>query len=292
MTTQDQAQKVPAATRIGTVSEAAAKAAEAFAQDEFEKHAEAMGQAWEAKLLAQTQQYTRHAMELARTLRLSGGDGTEEPELAEPIALPPGLPPYPWWNVLLAGPFQPGIAPAPSLPPGPYLPHKIIAFNEPSFMIAAAWRNPAGIDWNGTNPSASVVMGAFNLSISFETVNLTSVTNGPDFGPFTFAPLGPGVVNRWILPFPPNTFPAPLQGRPNLYEMNMTADVSGPIAGLPFAGFATWVYDPDREPPIWPPPLPFPLPPPWPPIPPQPWFWSSLPHWQFERPARFMVYRR
>jgi hypothetical protein len=289
MTTQGHAQQLQAAPRIGTVADAAAKAAAAFTRDEVEKHVEALEQAWEAKLVAQTQQYTRRAEELAR---MRGTDGTEEPEIAEPISLPPGLPPYPWWNVLLAGPFQPGIAPDPSLPPGPYLPHKIIAVNEPSFMIAAIWRNPAGIDWNGTNPSAANVMSAFNLSISFETCNLTSCTNGPDFGPFEFAPLGPGVVTWVRLIFPAGTFPVPAQGRPNLYEMNMTADVSGPVAGLPFAGFATWVYDPDLEPPIWPPRLPFPhpLPPPWPPIPPQVFLWWSPPHWQFERPARFMVY--
>jgi hypothetical protein len=168
----------------------------------------------------------------------------------------------------LAGPFQPGISP---LPTGPYLPHKIIEANEAAFMVGAVWRNPFGIDWNATNPPASTVMGAFDLTIWLETVNVTDVVNGPDFGPIVFAPLGLGFLTLFFVPI---TFPAPPPGKPHLYEMNLTADISGPIAGLPFAGYSTWIFNPDLEPPIWPPPI----------MPGMP------PHWQYDIPARFLVY--
>jgi hypothetical protein len=270
--------KIAAAAPSGSVSEAAALAAETFGPDEVKEQAAAIAEAWKVKLSEQTLQYTKAALALARKSRAPHTE--EEPELAEPWAwVGGGLPPYPWWNVLLGGPYQPGISPGPFAgPPGPYAPHKIIAANEWAFMITAVWRNPAGINWNPMNPSSAIMMGALNLNLWFETINLTNCVNGPDFGPFVYAPLGGGFINVGFVLFPPGAFAAPPNGKPALYELNMTADVAGPIAGLPFAGFATWVYDPDLEPAIWPPP--FFIPPGFP----------AMPHWQFERPARFMVY--
>jgi hypothetical protein len=70
----------------------------------------------------------------------------------------------------------------------------------------------------------------------------------------------------------PGVFPPPPQGQPVLYELNVTADVTGP-APEPFAGFCTWVFDPDSEPATWPPTLP-----------------AVGPHWQYEIRMRFMTY--
>ena len=118
---------------------------------------------------------------------------------------------------------------------------------------------------------SSVVMSAFNLNIWLETINLTNVVDGPDFGPIVFAPLGGGFLNLFFVPI---AFPAPPQGKPHLYEMNLLADVAGPVPGLPFAGYSTWVFDPDFEPPIFPP---FIRP-------------GVAPHWDYDKAARFMVY--
>ncbi|MDJ0693010.1 hypothetical protein [Mastigocoleus sp. MO_188.B34] len=207
------------------------------------------------KLTKQTDEYTKRAMAMAR------GEGLE---IAEPISIG-GPVPYPWFNVILAGPFQP------LLPGGPFLPQKVIRAGEPAFMIGIVWRNPVGVNWDPTAPQANVLMAAYNLRVWLETCNVTTCGNGPDFGPINFAPLGGGFLNGFIQPI---NFPVPQQGRPNLYEMNLTADVSGPVGGLPFAGYATWVFNPDLEPAIFPP---FIRP-------------GVPPHWDYDKPARFLVY--
>jgi hypothetical protein len=144
--------------------------------------------------------------------------------------------------------------------------------------MGAIWMNPAPINWFPPGPSAAAVMGAFNLTIRFETINLTNVTDGPDPAPVVMAPLGawpigPPWLKLFFVPIGGGVFPAPPQGQPHLYEMNVTADVSGPVP-QDFAGYATWVFDPDLEPAIWPP---FIQPP-------------VFPRWQYDIPMRFLVY--
>jgi len=219
-------EKTLPAALAGTVRAAAEEAAEVYAPDEVEKHAQAIGEAWVALLNERTRTYARRAKAMAR------GEGLEA---AEPVAAGG----YVWWNLLLAGPFQP-------TPPdaAPFLPHKIIQAGEPAFMLAVMWRNPNPID--GQPLSASTVMSAYDYTIWCETLNLTDVTNGPDFGPIT-ATFGAGAFGFLNLHVIPITFPAPPEGKANLYEMNLTVDISGPVPGLPFAGFATWVFDPDAE---------------------------------------------
>lgn len=252
---------------VGTVREAAQAAAEAYAPDELEKHAQAIMDGWAAKMKKLTDEYTRRATALAR------GEGLEE---AEPWT--PTFPwPYPWWNILIAGPFQPA-----PLPGGPFLPHKIFQPNEPAFVVGAIWMNPASINWWPPGPSAAAVMGAFDLTIRFETFNLTTVADGPDPGPIQMNPIGlwpfgPPWFRQFWQSIGNGFFPAPPQGQPHLYEMNVTADVSGPVPQA-FAGYSTWVYDPDLEPGVWPPFIPgVTRPPVW-------------PHWQYDIPARFLVY--
>lgn len=233
---------------MDTVRAAAAAAAEAYAPDEVEKHAQVILDAWVAKLKEQTREYTRVAMAQAARKPEALAQGGVQAELAGPISTAPLLPTYAWFDLFCAGPFQfaPGAA---------FLPHKVIQVTEFAFMLGVLWRNPAPINFIPGNPTAAAMMAALNFSAWFEGINLTNVTNGPDFGPFPQpqpGPIGGGFINTFFAIMPPGTFPAPPQGRPHLYELNMTVDVTGPgivPATLPFSGFATWQFDPDTTPP-------------------------------------------
>jgi hypothetical protein len=145
-------------------------------------------------------------------------------------------------------------------------------------MLGAVWLNPAYINWWPPGPSAASVMGAFDLTIRFEVINLTTVEDGPDPLPIHMEPIGAWPFGLpWFKVFWTSIgnghFPAPPDGQPNQYEMNVTADVSGPVPQA-FAGYSTWVFDPDIEPAIWPPPI---MPP-------------MFPYWRYDQPARFLVY--
>jgi hypothetical protein len=244
-----------------TVAEAAQAAADAYAPEEVEKHAQAIADAWESKLKEQTRIYQKRFTEASK------------PEAAGPITLHPQ--PYQWWNLLMAGPFQ-QVAPL-----GPFLPSKIIRIGEPAFMVFALWRNPGPIP-GGPNPSAAQIMSPFQFSVWGETINLSTVQNGPDLGPIT-GTFGGGFINIFTSLIPAGFFPAPPDGKPYLFEMNGTVDIIGPGVGLPpFAGFSTWVLDPDSE-------LPFAIP-----------FLPGVgpvfvpgvgPRLQHDTPARFLVYR-
>lgn len=253
--------------RTGTVTEAAETAARVYAPDETMEQAEEVMAQIEATLSARTQRYVDRAYELAHQ--------RSELEIAEPIG--PVFPLYPYWNLLLYGPFQPLGGPG-----GPFLPHKVIKATEPAFVIAAVWRNPACMNWICPAPSAATLMSPYELTVRLELFNFTNVANVP--GPSTpFAPLGPGNLN--LTAFPLGPFPTPPQGHPHLFEAFLTGDVTGPGpvgAALPFAGYTTWIFDPDTEPAIFPPPLPPPG------VPPNFGFVPQL--WQLDIPARFLVY--
>jgi hypothetical protein len=90
-------------------------------------------------------------------------------------------------------------------------------------------------------------MAPLQYTLTLQTINLTSVTRGPSFGPIidTFAAGIFGFLNFHIIPL---SFATPRQGSPDLYEANMVVDISGPVPGMPFAGFNTWILDPDAEP--------------------------------------------
>jgi len=233
--------------------EAALAANEAFAATEVEKHAQAVLDAWKAKLEVQTKDFVHRML-------------APQPQMAGPIT--PGLAgiPYPWLDCFFAGPYQ-------FVPGSGYLPHKVMKANEWAYLLGYIWRNPAPIGWIGGGLSAADVLSAYNFRARFEIVNLTTVGNGPDLGPIDFVPIGGGFLNGFFVLVPPGTFPMPPSGRPNLYEVNLTVDATGPgstAAGLPFAGYATWLYDPDYQPPTI-------MSPVW-------------PHWQHEIPGRFMVH--
>ena len=251
----------------GTVAEAAETAARVYAPEETDEQVQQIMDYVEAKLSARTERYVERAYQLAR-------EGPQL-EIAEPIG--PVFPLYPYWNLLLYGPFQ-----ALGGPGGPFLPHKVIRANETAFVIAAVWRNPACMNWVCPAPSAATLMSPYELTIRLELFNFATVAN-PPAPAFPFAPLGPGNIN--LTSFTLGPFAAPPQGQPHLFEAFLTADVTGPGAvgaALPFAGYTTWIFDPDTEPSIFPPPLPPPGVPP---------FLGFVPQmWQLDIPARFLVY--
>ena len=227
---------VPAKVASSSVREAAEAAAEMYGPTKIENHARVIGEAWKAKLHEQSKIYVKKLTELTR--KPQGHGNSEEPEAAGPITLPPI--PYPWWNLRVAGPFQP-VAPL-----GPFLPSKMIRHNEPAFMLVAFWCNPAPLP-RGPNPSAAQIMSPFRCQLRLETINLSAIANGPDFVPPDFQ-LGGSIVTVVPVPISPDAFSAPADGKPTLYEMNATANILGPTPGLAsFAGFSTFDYDPDTE---------------------------------------------
>jgi hypothetical protein len=252
------------ASSVSSVREAAAYAAESLPPGEPQKHAEAIMAAWQAKIKEQTDKFVKEATRIAR----KPGEIVES--LAGPITTTTPL--YPWWNILIAGPFQP--APAPG---GPYLPNKIFRPGESAFCIGAVWLNPAPINWAPPGVSAALMMSALNLTIRFNAINLNTATPGPALPAVVMAPLGAAGPLPWLKFFTailgPGVFPVPPEGSPVLYELNVTADATGP-GSTPFAGYCTWVFDPDIEPPIFPP---FLLP-------------GVPPTWQYDIPMRFMTY--
>lgn len=194
----------------------------------------------------------------AYAMRVSVEIEAGRPESGAPM-LPGG---YQYWNCLTIGPIQFFRNP-------PYRPGKIVAAGEACLMLGLIWVNPA------LGPGASLpgttVLGGRPFRARFEGINLTTVANGPDRTfTGTFSSPAPVVTRlRWFMPTPdPGVNPA-------LYEVNLTADVT--LGGQPFAAFSTWHYDPDYEPEF----LRY-----------TPWDRPTVSaHWQFERPARFLIYR-
>jgi hypothetical protein len=165
---------------------------------------------------------------------------------------------YQYWNCLTIGPIQFTGNP-------PYRPNKIIAAGEPALLLGVIWINPANSDGGGL--PGTIVLGARDYRARFETVNLTQVSMGPNSTTAnTFASPAPVVTAiPWFFT------PADPGVNPHLMEINFTADVT--IPGQPFAAFSTWHFDLDREPPF----LGIP---------------DAPAHWQFERPARCLVFRQ
>ena len=176
------------------------------------------------------------------------------PEAAEPTLVSG----YQYWNCLTVGPIQFTGNP-------PYRPSKIIAAGEPTLMLGVLWINPANSDGGGL--PGTVVLGGRHYRVCFETSNLSTVSDGPDgvfMGSFSNPASVINVFPWWFVPTDPGD-------RPNLLETTLTADIVE--TGQPLAAFSTWHVDLDQEP-----------------------AFLSLPtagaHLQFERPARFLVYRK
>jgi hypothetical protein len=174
---------------------------------------------------------------------------------AAEIVLPSG---YQYWNVLTYGPYQDFLEP-------PYRPSKIIAAGEWATLWALVWINPQNTP-DGGYPGTEF-FAARDYNAYFETINLTTVADGPDHHmPGQFA--SPAQEFNWfewdfLMPDPGD--------KPNLYEVSFTIDLVD--SGLSAAAFNTWHYDPDFEPGL-------------------PWIPDISAQWQHDIPARFMVYKK
>ncbi|MFN2151595.1 MAG: hypothetical protein ACK2T5_08370 [Anaerolineales bacterium] len=165
---------------------------------------------------------------------------------------------YQYWNCLSVGPYQ--LTGSPS-----YLPSNIVEGGELCLMIGAIWINPA--DGPGASLPGTIVLGDRDYRFRFESINLTDVANGPDFthvGTFP-SPANEVTVIPWVFS------PADPGINPRLYEVNLTVDILQ--TGQPLATFGSWHRDPSTEPAFLGEP-------------------TMGPHDQFERPARFLVYRK
>ncbi len=183
----------------------------------MEETASALAAAWKKKIEVKTTEAIRRAAKEAEA----------NLEAAGPIlAIGTG---YQTWNVLLAGPFQPF---------GPmFKPSKIYNPDVGGFMLAAFWRNPAG------PVNINLLMAGLTVDFWAETVNVSKVVAGPTLssGSLTF---GAGFLDVIPIFIPAGTFTKDPGGHPNIYELNLTAQVKGnPV----FTSFATWNFDPDGE---------------------------------------------
>jgi len=214
--------------------------------------------------------YKNFLKERTDAYKLRMADRLARPEIGTRI-LPGG---YQYWNCLTVGPIQFYDAP-------PYRPSKIIAAGEETLILGVIWINPADTQDGGDPGTHSLAERDYR--VRFETIDLTDVVSGPGkkFEDTFDSPAKEYYFFEWW-----HTWDLPgSDPNPKLYEVNFTADILTP--GLEKAAFSTWHYDIDRE----------------------PWFMvdlssldpnlnlpssltvgTQLPHIQFERPARFMVY--
>jgi hypothetical protein len=174
-------------------------------------------------LVDRTENYVRKLSALQ-----AGRRNGVEPEAGEPTHVG-----YTYWDLITISPIQ-----FIGLPP--YEPNKIVASGELAFLQAVMFINPTT---NIFNPiSATTNLGGRNFRLRFEQINLTDVTNGPDF---TFVGVFPAVAPSLIIFTVP--FIAPNPGlNPRLVEVNVTADIMNPAQ--PYAAFSTWQLDVDSEP--------------------------------------------
>jgi hypothetical protein len=152
------------------------------------------------------------------------------PEVGEPT-----VGNYVAWDLLTIGPVQ-----FIGLPP--YRPHKIVASNEFAFIFVVLFVNPAVSVSEGFAIPATEQLGGRTFRIRGEQLNLTNVSNGPDFTIVgTFSSPAP-VVSIFTFVIPP-TDPGV---NPRLMEVNVTADIMN--AAQHYAAFSTNLLDIDEEP--------------------------------------------
>lgn len=133
------------------------------------------------------------------------------------------------------------LSPQQFLVPGAvYRPHKLIAAGEFALLLAVLFINPLPTPFGG--PSATMHLGDRRFRVRFEQVDLTNVGDGPDFT-FTGTFPSPAPV---ISVFPVGIVPPPPGPNPRLVELNVTMDV--PVAGQPYAAFATQWIDIEDDP--------------------------------------------
>jgi hypothetical protein len=168
---------------------------------------------------------------------------------------------YKMWDVFAVGPVQFGVP--------PFRPNKIVAAGDVVWFFVSVVTNPLPIPGGGGFlPSATQLVAGRPYRLRLQSLNLTNVTAGPAIA---INSIFPGVPSQTFLLG--LSFRTPLQGRPELYEVNVTADVTDNTQ-QPMAAFATHMFDLDVDPG-------FPNP-----VPPQ------NAHMHVEQPMRILSYRR
>lgn len=156
-------------------------------------------------------------------------------EAATPITPLPV--PYLWFDLMAVGPYRQPFS------GGPLQPARVVHFGEQVVLFAVLWRNPMPL---AGGPSAADVMAPLVYQVRGVSVELNSVTPGPQLNPSP-EPFGPGFFN--IIPMAIPTAPQPAEGRPRPIEIHLTVDILGVGVGLPpFAGFASRWFRPDLQP--------------------------------------------
>jgi hypothetical protein len=189
-------------------------------------------QAWmerqDARLKRRVEEY------VARLDTTRNGQATEaEAAVAEAGEVTVG--PYVGLDVLAYSPIQ-------SIGTPPYAPHKIIRGGEQAVIWALVFVNPAADIPNGFAVPATVQLSGRGFRVRFDQIDLTNVSNGPDFT-FTGTFPSPAPALTWI-PFP---FTAPDPGlNPRLMEANIAVDITD--MAQPWAAFATWHFDIESDP--------------------------------------------
>jgi len=213
---------------------AAAQAAEEQARKDLQNdpRVHALVDTVTTKLAAYTRQYEAKYQRLMEQATRTPSIETAEPTAPLPV-------PYLWFDLMVMGPFEPVAS------DGQFIPHRIIRAGEPALLLAVLWRNPVSLLGG---PSAAQIMSPFQYVLRGRTIDLNSVTSGPDLGPVTNT-FGSGYINIELLPVV--SIPAPAQGERRMLEIHVTVDMLGPGPGLPpFAGFATRWYQPELPPPF------------------------------------------
>jgi len=144
-------------------------------------------------------------------------------------------------------------------------PNKILRgtnFGTPNVTWAAyqavVWTNPVPSIPFGFAVPPTIQLGGHTMRIGFDVMNVTAVSAGPGFA-FNIAL--PPVVPPLL--FVSAFFMVPNVTTPQLYELNVTADIVE--SPRPYSAFATWHGDIDED-------------------------LFTAPEWQHDAPNRFMIY--
>ena len=205
-------------------------AAEMGLEPEVEVPPEA--QAWMER---QTERLTMLVEEYVDRLESSGNGRAVEPEAGAAEIGEVTVGPYVGLDVLAYSPIQPIATP-------PYEPHKIIRGGESAVIWALVFVNPAVDIAHGFAIPATVQLGGRGFRVRCEQIDLTTVSNGPDFT-FTGTFGSPAPSLTW---FPFLLTPPDPGVNPRLMEANITVDITD--MAQPWAAFATWHFDWDSDP--------------------------------------------
>lgn len=218
-------------------------------------------QSWQsgymANALSNTEKYLQRLEAAQMGKAWSNGAGLGE------VTTTSGAFPYVSFDIVAAAPVQfiPVNGP-------PYAPNRIAAAGELMLLQALLFINPVPCTSCGFAVQPTVILGGNSIAVRFEQLNITAGTALP---PITLSGVLPAVAPALISVAALIVAPPVL--RPNLFELNVTADITTPAK--PFAAFATWHQDTDAE---------------------FPWFQGGTfppalaPQFEHDIPVRYLVY--